>query len=303
MKPHVHPLRGCSPTPLAHYLKAFGIFRLVTEQHDRDARAYWNNDVFYLATTLDEEHLVNFICDEFKPTPLISPWNGGSGFYPKDTKLGIDAIASSTSPRFAPYREAIVAARAQVAGRNERPKDEEKAALLTACQRQWSELALDWFSAAMSLAPEGTGRFPALLGTGGNDGRLDFTNNFMQRLSELVDVDTGEADGLSRSLARLALFGSPEHGLVRDVAIGQFHPGGAGGANGTADFDARSLVNAWDFVLMLEGAVFLRVAALRRLDGSELAQAAAPFAFRGLAGGGDFAYCLHGLIPSQGVGL
>ncbi|WP_394838699.1 type I-U CRISPR-associated protein Csx17 [Pendulispora rubella] len=282
---HVHALRGCAPTPLAHYLKALGAFRLIAEQKDPEVRAFWRDDTFFLVTVLDHEQLLNFICDDFEPTPLVSPWNGGSGFYPKDANSGIDAIAKSTAKRFGQYRDAISFARAQVNGRNERPETDEKAALLAECQRQWPERALDWFSAAVSLSREGTVRYPALLGTGGNDGRLEFTNNFMQRLVRLIDVETGLADGLSRSLACLALFGTPEHGLEHGAAIGQFLPGGAGGANGTAGFDAASLVNAWDFVLMLEGAVFLRVAALRRLNGIELAQAGAPFAFRGLPGG------------------
>jgi len=285
MKLQVHALRGCAPTPLAHYLKALGIFRLVADQKDPGVRAFWREDVFYLATVLSAEELLTFLCDEFAPTPLVSPWNGGSGFYPKDAKTGIDALAGSQAPRFAAYRAIIVTARAQVAGRDERPESDEKAALLSRCQREWPESALAWFAAAVSLSRDGSGRYPALLGTGGNDGRLDFTNNFMQRLVELVDVGSGRARAHAVPLARAAVFGSPELGLDRGVAIGQFQPGSAGGANGTAGFDAESLINPWDFVLMLEGAVLLRTASLRRLDGGELAQAAAPFAVRGLPGG------------------
>lgn len=35
---HIHKLDGCAPTPLAHYLKALGILRLVAEQADPNAR-------------------------------------------------------------------------------------------------------------------------------------------------------------------------------------------------------------------------------------------------------------------------
>ena len=31
---HLHQLKGCSPTPLANYLKALGILRLVAGQAD-----------------------------------------------------------------------------------------------------------------------------------------------------------------------------------------------------------------------------------------------------------------------------
>ena len=43
---HVHQLDGCAPAPLAHYLKALGILRLVAEQADRDARGWWDGDRF-----------------------------------------------------------------------------------------------------------------------------------------------------------------------------------------------------------------------------------------------------------------
>jgi len=34
---HIHDLNGCAPVPLAHYLKALGILRLVAEQADPGA--------------------------------------------------------------------------------------------------------------------------------------------------------------------------------------------------------------------------------------------------------------------------
>jgi len=35
---HIHKLDGCAPTPLAHYLKALAILRLVAEQRDASVR-------------------------------------------------------------------------------------------------------------------------------------------------------------------------------------------------------------------------------------------------------------------------
>ena len=57
---HVHQLDGCAPAPLAHYLKALGILRLVAEQADRDARSWWAGDDFRLATRLGREELEAF---------------------------------------------------------------------------------------------------------------------------------------------------------------------------------------------------------------------------------------------------
>lgn len=91
MSMHVHHPTGCSPTPLAHYLKALGILRLVAEQRDPQARGWWRDETFHLATGLDDGALRRFFLDEYRPTPIIAPWNGGTGFYPKDNKAGIDA--------------------------------------------------------------------------------------------------------------------------------------------------------------------------------------------------------------------
>jgi CRISPR-associated protein Csx17 len=279
MTVHVQVLRGCTPEPLAHYLKALGVLRIVAEQCDRHARGFWRNEAFVLVSSLDRKALLEFLATGYSPTPLLAPWNGGSGFYPKDNKDGIDPIRRSTSPRFAPYRHAIARAQDLLAARAAAPKDEEKSALLSGYARTQTDIAYAWFSAAVAINREGEGRYPALLGTGGNDGRLDFTNNFMQRLVELLDVDTGVPRPAALGLLDLALFAGARPGLV-DRAIGQFLPGAAGGANSTAGLGAVGRMNPWDLVLMLEGAVVLRVASLRRLDGAELAQAAAPFALR-----------------------
>lgn len=284
MKRHVLVLAGCAPTPLAHYLKALGVLRLVSEQRDPEARGVWKADVFHLASKLDSDALVRFVADELEPTPMVSPWNGGSGFYPKDNHAALDAIVAARSPRFARFARAITRAREEVRGRPERPAGDEKDALLAACSREWDEQALAWLTASVATGTDGAAKYPALLGTGGNDGRLDFTNNLMQRWVELVDVDTGQSRGAARALVGSALFGTVERGMV-SAAIGQFHPGGAGGANAAPTFDADSSFNPWDYVLALEGALVLRVAALRKLDGNGASLASAPFALRGVAGG------------------
>ena len=68
---YVHRLHGCAPTPLAHYLKALGILRLVSEQVDVNARAWWDGDHFQLATSLAEKKLESFFLYRYQPTPLV----------------------------------------------------------------------------------------------------------------------------------------------------------------------------------------------------------------------------------------
>ncbi len=81
MSIHVHHLTGCAPAPLAHYLKALGILRLVAEQRDPAARLWWQDEHAVLATTLDADELRRFFLEEYAPSPIIAPWNAGSGFY------------------------------------------------------------------------------------------------------------------------------------------------------------------------------------------------------------------------------
>ena len=283
---HVHHLTGCNPTPLAHYLKGLGILRLVAEQKDAAARGWWRDESFHLATVLDEGALQRFFLEEYRPTPIIAPWNGGSGFYPKDNKDGIEALARSVAERFAPFRRAIEWGRSAVAGLQESPKGAEKSALLRRCRHNWSGPVLDWLEAAVVLDGAREPAYPALLGTGGNDGRLDFTNNYMQRLAALFDLTDAAAPArpAARHLLTIALFSQPGQGLQRN-AVGQFLPGSAGGANSTVGFSGDSVLNAWDFVLMLEGACLFAASVARRMHATALPQAAAPFAVRSSAVG------------------
>ena len=77
---HEHVLGGCTPTPLAHYLKALGILRLVAEQKDSHAAGRWQGEQFILRTVLNREELERFFLGEYRPTPIISPWNGRAGY-------------------------------------------------------------------------------------------------------------------------------------------------------------------------------------------------------------------------------
>jgi len=367
---HTLTLAGCAPVPLAHYLKALGILRLVSEQKDPKATGRWHRDQFVLTSKLDRETLLKFFLEEYQPTPVLAPWNGGSGFYRSDKRSAIDAIHSSNAERVNRFRSAIAKARGALASQISKgrrtvryrsqvhqvmrkaarqtfealgkavmkgiatPKQSKKAdslsdlisvvvsdeavvtlmkaksptsklladgwrsasyktkkrlislirssqafietcrdarekalgklldaelsdtkpTLLADCRNVLPESAIEWLDAAYVLT-EGGPKYPPLLGTGGNDGRLEFTNNFMQRITEVMDVSTGKP--LEHSLQRLgvAVFADTVASPLAKAPVGQFLPGTAGGANATSGFDAASAVNPWDFILMIEGAL------------------------------------------------
>ena len=276
-------LSGCTPVPLAHYLKALGVLRLVAESPSGDptAKAAWIADQLRLSSRFDQEELVSFFLRDYKPTPVLAPWNGGSGFYKKDNREAIEAIAGSPSPRFYPYKTGIVAAMRAVdfLKLKEKPDGDTKGQLLHLCRNTLPDDALAWLDAVFVLGQDGP-KYPPLLGTGGNDGRLEFTNNFMQRISGLIDPANGQPMPDSERWLRAALFGSAAPGSVAKAPVGQFFPGAAGGANGTSGFDAPSAVNPWDFVLMIEGALLFAAASVKRLESANVGSLVYPFCVR-----------------------
>jgi CRISPR-associated protein Csx17 len=286
MTMHLHILKGCAPAPLANYLKALGILRLVGEQADPHARGWWDGERFCLLTKLSKEELEAFFLEQYEPTPLVAPWNGGSGFFKKDNRKAITAIIATNARRLAPFREAIRQAEAVLNGMTVKPNKKEKLQIQQDSALQWRGKHKDWLDAAYVLNEDREPTYPSLLGTGGNDGRLDFTNNFMQQLCVLFDMNSEQAvpKADARELLTNALWDEQADKLAA-AAIGQFQPGSAGGANSSTGFDGGNLVNPWDFVLMLEGAVLFTCRATRRLDPTAFSKASAPFAVYAHAAG------------------
>lgn len=326
---HLHHLTGCAPTPLAHYLKALGVLRVVAEQVDPNARGWWEDEHSCLLTALDREPLQAYFLEDYRPMAVVSPWNRGSGFYGRSDPA-LAAVSDSVSPRFAPFRDGIAAARLPLAniveadaavrslkGRTKAQRgmtpaqriaaraareDPEYRKELAAAEHRFKQLKTDlflpfartwrgghrsWMDAAVVVLDDARMSWPSLVGTGGADGRLDFTNNFMLRLGQLFDLASadGRAATGAHELLSAALWSAASNALTTGAAIGQFLPGSAGGANMTTAPDGTSLINPWDFVLMLEGVVLFGARATRRLDPSALSRASAPFAVRAQAVG------------------
>lgn len=300
-------LEGCAPEPLIHYLKALGVLRLVAEQLDDRVRGAWRGHAFVLSTTASEEDLARFFLENYCPSPVVAPWNGGSGFYPQDKnqRAMMNALCDAPAARFDDYRAAVAAAREVVGTRTEQPKDEEKAELLRHARRVFPDEALKWLDAAFVLGDDKTD-YPPLLGSGGNDGRLDFTINFIARLlsvlpeaierdsqEQLRDVSEAKAAKIkervtkqaqarlqeSKTQLRAALFGDTPATLEK-AAVGQFYPAGAGGANATQGVSGESYVNPWDFILAIEGTLMLASATVRQLAAGARSRASFPFTAR-----------------------
>ena len=291
------------------YLKALGIFRLVSEQKDPSARAWWRNDRLVMRSSLDREGLASFFLDEYKPTPIVSPWNGGSGFYARDNQDAINAISATAGSRFRHYREVISMVRRnktmdplirqfadaeEVKGNRERKQARKEAdaarsaakdKLLAECRVTLPDDSLDWLDAAYVLTTGGA-KYPPLLGTGGNDGRLEFSNNFMQNTVLALDLDElRDGKAITRSQVTAALFNEDSPRLVRKRSTGFYNPGSVGGTNASVGFDDEALTNPWDYILMIEGALLFAGATARRLSAQTNSNAVYPFTVDNSAAG------------------
>ena len=116
-------LNGCAPTPLASYLKALGVLRLLSspanhvdgKAADPQARGWWEHERFHLTTTLGPDGLLHYFLEAYAPSPIIAPWNGRAGFLEGDagaesSRTGaelMNAIQQSGSSRFENMRRTI----------------------------------------------------------------------------------------------------------------------------------------------------------------------------------------------------
>ena len=272
-------LHGCTPEPLMSYLKALGILRLVAEQADCEVHGTWRDGIFVVSSGLDEDGLIQFFLEGYRPTPIAAPWAGGSGFFGQDNRKAVDAIATSANPRLQDYRALIGRVRSilKVERQTGKPSNEVKERLLRYYRRELPDDFVTWMDCALVLQEAGQA-YPPLLGTGGNDGRLDFTQNFMQRIVDL-GLHQLRLNPQARRWLRHTLLGEPVASLM-NVAVGQFDPGRAGGPNATQGMDGNSFVNPWDFMLMIEGALLLAGAVARRKGAAQRDKAVFPFTVR-----------------------
>lgn len=295
---HTHRLDGCTPTPLASYLKALGILRLLAsaankvkgKAADSAARGWWAGEYFHLRTRLDRDALLRFFLEEYAPSPIIAPWNGGSGFYYREGKTGeknpatgkmiktgvrdapteatrrIDAIAGSGCPRLARLSEAINVAR-KVIGEfelREAPESKagQKAEFIERYRSLTGEDATDWIDAAIAVAGEQFDSAP-VLGSGGNDGNLDFSTAFQAAMLSLIDSATGIASAKAATALECALFNRAMTDAF-SAGISQLAPGDIAAANSGNGFSGVERGDGWSIILMFEGAIAFAGSVTRR---------------------------------------
>lgn len=249
------PLEGLRPEPLASYLAALGVLRLVSEQLDPNAEGWWHQDHFHLKSQLDSDSLTSFFLHHYRPTPIASPWNAGSGFFNRPADSAINRIEQSDDPRFEAYRQTLQTIEGILKAHDlvDRPATPAlKRALLKDLHTNLPPEARRYLDAVLTLIPSDV-TYHALFISGGNDGRVDFAKSFMDRLVRLL-LNSHRS---SESLLRAALFDTLTEQL-EPLTAGPHHPGSSGGPNASSEeLEARPQSNPWTYILAMEGALLL----------------------------------------------
>ncbi|WP_018232242.1 type I-G CRISPR-associated protein Cas8g1/Csx17 [Thioalkalivibrio thiocyanodenitrificans] len=324
--PHDIVLDGCTPTPLANYLKALGVLRLLSAR-DPQARGFWRGDRLVIRTALDRTAIERFFLHEYAPTPIISPWSGRAGFLEgddgQDSKrkgaIILGRIENAVGKRFELYQQIFSAIRnvsmiqqldqartdrkrlealkkankLDQAGTDhlsaiKRQEADFKNALLRALRNELDDAVLPWIDACFALA--GDERTPGpLLGSGGNEGSMDFSINHVGYLLELIDENTDEPTSLATRLLGNSLFADT---VPRKSSsnIGFLDTFATGGANMSVGFEGGSSGNIWDSVLAIEGAILFASLTTKRLESTASGRPSFPFAVApSFAGSGSLA--------------
>jgi len=286
---HVLELRGCTPEPLGNYLKGLGVFRLIAEQADPQARAWWKGGGLVLCTRWSKDELISFFLSGigaervpiYCPTPIFAPWGGRPGFYAdgnEKAKSRLELLRQLNPPgRFA-LAQRVVEVTDEIlenhgwANVSKKQRGSLKPLIVAAMRNAWNESGVEWFDACLAL--EEDARFGFLFGTGGNEGSADITNNFWELLEETIGFPTPRHDSSEALVA--SVFGSTRVGGTPKTA-GQHFPLAAGSANCGQGFFSSSSANPWDVVLMMEGAVLFAGATTKRLSQLGKGKAAFPF--------------------------
>jgi CRISPR-associated protein Csx17 len=217
---------------LGNYLKALGVFRLVAEQADPTARAWWEGGVLRLQSRLKlETDLHSWFRDEYAPSAQPSPWSVNSGWWPpkgdegttkqKGDKRGgpfqaLRKLIESDLPRLANFRRADQDLRRLLGEPDSRPIEHEtqlgtgSRALLNDIeteakkQRARTELlrrlrntcgasAVRWFDAVAVIGTsDDRPEYFPILGDGALEGVNSFAGNLYKFISEHLPVKAPE---------------------------------------------------------------------------------------------------------------
>lgn len=274
-------LEGLRPKPLSRYLCALGVLRLIAEQHDAAVSGRWIDGAFELSG-IEPDELERFFLESYAPTPVFSPWNKeGDPAQNATTRSQLEKIEASSSARFGPYRNTLEIFRSLT----EEPgwAGADKKERLAIWRSQAPDDALPWLDGAVVLTGDDVAYSP-LLGTGGNDGRLEISRLFQGEVIRLLIDPRQSRQAAGWLRAFMADRGGPP--LV-DATLGQFDADASGGINSGPVATASSASNPWAIMLTIEGVLSLAAGASSRLGFGRRSIMTVPFMVRSTQLGPD----------------
>ena len=264
-----------------NYLKALGILKIIVEQNfDAKARGYWKDGIFCVQTELTEGDLIEAFLNRFQPSPALSPWNEAGGF---KKKTGTDAktvqqASKSGQDRFLRIKHAVQETQ-RVVGTESKSKDKDD--FILKLRNELPDDVIRWLDACGSYAADKY-QFAPFLGTGGNVGKMEISINYLKNLT-MVFLDK-KHEGSRLPWLRSCLFSTNEARCVHS-SVSQFAPGQVGGANATQGTEGKSMINPWDFILMIEGSLLMTSASSRKLSTDRGTKSVFPFTVEASAAG------------------
>lgn len=289
---NVIALEGCRTDTLGSYLQGLGVWNAVVRILDPAARAAWRGGRLVLTTELTGNQLLAGLLEHFEPLPVVSPWNGGSGFSGNGKSREAESLLArargTDDPRWAALREAVEAGERIVALCREQGwagsgsamwAPDHKPKVIEVCRNELPDAALGWLDAAVAITTDSRGQrdlgFNRLLGTGGNFGRQDLQATYLSRaVAVQLDPKTSRS---SKGWLNAVLFAEEGTAYLRET-VGQFDPGRAGGimTSPGETSDDKGFANPWQYLFMIEGALMFASAVVRRHSGGG-SGAALPF--------------------------
>lgn len=276
---------GLGRQPLAAYLGALGLLRMVGTQLRTDVRGAFSTQGFSLEG-VERDELLDFVLTRWAPSAVLTPWNNASGFYPSSkgnqAREALGRIVASQDVRFAPLAKVIRQVHGLVHGETA-PADVAKAQFIGSLRSVLPDHALTWLDAVSVVIGDEAKMMP-LLGSGGNEGVLDYSGLYLRSLSDTLLQQVSKT---SRAQLSSAIFGDTTADLLERPG-GQFDPGTAGGFNTGPGFETKGLPNnPWSFILLVEGTMVWASGLASRQQGqaSGYPFAASPFTVRHVAAG------------------
>jgi CRISPR-associated protein Csx17 len=305
-------LCGCTPEPLGNYLKGLGVFRLIAEQADPHARAWWRDGVLHVVqskwsgsgSTSVETQCIDWLLRDCRFTPFIAPWQTGAGYLAIGKRdaggAALTELLKSEHRGAEAFREVFrdfaVSVGISLPGdpskwleaMGQAGADRSDAGLLRLLRnRLHAGPSLKWLdavglSASRSRESDTAWWFP-ILASGGGEASGQYIVNHQQRLKSALLGDQGQ----SRMRLEGSLVARSQPGTLESNSMGaMYYPSLMKVPNSGQDFlpNPQRRVNPWDFILLLEGCLVWAMAATRR-NGVTSERASFPFYCRSSFGG------------------